>query len=159
MSVADNIVAAARSWIGTPYRHHAKVKGAGADCIQLVLAAHEEAGLVSGIDTGIYSTDWFLHRDEEKYLAGVEASLRPVDGLELSIDERSSLNPAWRAPRSSVFVVRVGRTFSHGGIVTDWPFVIHASQPSGVVEEVDISLMPAMRRRPMRFYIHEEALP
>lgn len=156
--IADSIILAARSWIGTPYRHHAKVKGAGADCIQLVLAAHEEAGLVSGIDTGIYSTDWFLHRNEELYLEGVEASLSSVDDLELSIAERYAIDPSWRAPKAAVFVVRVGRTFSHGGIVTEWPFVVHASQPSGIVEEIDLSLMPAMVKRPMRFYIHREVI-
>ena len=30
------VVAAARAWIGTPYRHRASVKGAGADCLGLV---------------------------------------------------------------------------------------------------------------------------
>ena len=30
------IVAEARGWIGTPYRHQASLKGVGADCIGLV---------------------------------------------------------------------------------------------------------------------------
>jgi hypothetical protein len=30
------IVAAARGWLGTPYRHQASVKGEGADCLGLV---------------------------------------------------------------------------------------------------------------------------
>ncbi|MFZ2468534.1 MAG: peptidase, partial [Parvibaculum sedimenti] len=30
------VVAAARAWIGTPYRHQASCKGAGADCLGLV---------------------------------------------------------------------------------------------------------------------------
>lgn len=30
------VLAAARDWIGTPYRHQASVKGEGADCLGLV---------------------------------------------------------------------------------------------------------------------------
>jgi NlpC/P60 family putative phage cell wall peptidase len=32
----DLIVAEARSWIGTPYRHQASLKGVGCDCLGLV---------------------------------------------------------------------------------------------------------------------------
>ena len=32
----DRIVASARAWIGTPYRHQASVKGVGCDCLGLV---------------------------------------------------------------------------------------------------------------------------
>lgn len=35
-SPSDRIVAAARAWIGTPYRHQASVKGVGCDCLGLV---------------------------------------------------------------------------------------------------------------------------
>lgn len=36
------IVAAARCWIGTPYRHQARTKGAGCDCLGLVLGVWSE---------------------------------------------------------------------------------------------------------------------
>lgn len=36
------IVAAARGWIGTPYRHQASVKGAGCDCLGLVRGVWRE---------------------------------------------------------------------------------------------------------------------
>lgn len=38
------IVKAAREWIGTPFRHQARVKGVGADCGQLVIGVGLEAG-------------------------------------------------------------------------------------------------------------------
>ena len=54
----DRIVAEARSWIGTPYRHQASLKGVGCDCL----------GLLRGIWRGVlgaepelpppYSADW-----------------------------------------------------------------------------------------------------
>ncbi len=38
----ENIVAAARGWLGTPYLHQASVKGAGADCLGLVRGVWRE---------------------------------------------------------------------------------------------------------------------
>jgi NlpC/P60 family putative phage cell wall peptidase len=34
---AERVIAEARGWIGTPYRHRANVKGRGCDCLGLVL--------------------------------------------------------------------------------------------------------------------------
>ena len=36
------IVAAARGWLGTPYRHQASVRGEGADCLGLVRGVWRE---------------------------------------------------------------------------------------------------------------------
>ncbi|MBI1234585.1 MAG: peptidase P60 [Alphaproteobacteria bacterium] len=36
MNVREAALAEARHWIGTPYRHQASVRGAGADCLGLV---------------------------------------------------------------------------------------------------------------------------
>jgi NlpC/P60 family putative phage cell wall peptidase len=36
MTEREKIVAVAREWIGTPYRHQASLKGVGADCLGLV---------------------------------------------------------------------------------------------------------------------------
>lgn len=156
MSRADDLVAATRGWLRTPYRHHARVKGAGVDCIQLLIAAHEEAGLVGNIDTGTYSTDWFLHRNEDVYLEGLCNYLVPLDDSMRPISARLAEDPNWSMPVGSVFVLRIGRTFSHGGIISKWPFVIHASQPAGIVEETDILRMPGLTRRDFRAFIHPE---
>lgn len=43
----DAIVAEARRWLGTPYRHQASVLGAGCDCL----------GLVRGVWRAIYGTE------------------------------------------------------------------------------------------------------
>lgn len=39
------VVQVARAWLGTPYRHMGREKGAGVDCVQFVAAVGEEAGL------------------------------------------------------------------------------------------------------------------
>ncbi len=44
MSAREAIVAEARSWIGTPYRHGAALKGSGCDCL----------GLVRGVWRGVF---------------------------------------------------------------------------------------------------------
>ncbi|WP_421863744.1 NlpC/P60 family protein [Parvibaculum sp.] len=42
MTRRGEIVAAARSWIGTPYRHQASMMGAGTDCLGLVRGVWRE---------------------------------------------------------------------------------------------------------------------
>lgn len=153
----DRLIEAARSWKGTPYHHNAHVKHVGVDCGQLVIAAHVEAGLIDPIDTGFYTPDWHLHRDEDRYLKVVEAHLARIDNDDASVDASILENSAYGAPSASVIVFRVGRTFSHGGIITEWPWFVHAYMPSGIVEEVDIRNTP-MSARPMRIYMHKELL-
>lgn len=56
--LANAVVAEARSWVGTPYRHQASLKGVGCDCL----------GLLRGVWRGVmgaepelpppYSPDW-----------------------------------------------------------------------------------------------------
>ena len=64
----EEVVAAARAWIGTPYHHAADVKGHGVDCAMLLVRVYCDLGLVEPFDPRPYTRDWFLHRDEEKYL-------------------------------------------------------------------------------------------
>lgn len=153
----DDAVAAARSWLGTPYHHMARVKGVGVDCGQLVIAAFNEAGLIDDLQPGFYTHDWHLHRDEDRYLAQVERVMRRSDDDERSIDARVLENNAYELPAGEVIVFKVGRTFSHGGIVTQWPFFIHSYLPSGIVEEIDIRYTP-MSARVARVYTLEGLL-
>lgn len=44
MKAAD-IIACARSWIGTPWHHHACVKGVGVDCVHLIVGVLDELGI------------------------------------------------------------------------------------------------------------------
>lgn len=147
------VIDAARSWVGTPYHHMARVKGAGCDCGQLIIASFVEAGAVPDFDTGYYTTDWHLHRSEERYLGFVEKHLQRADEVygERSLAERWLEDPSYAVAPGDVIVWRVGRTYSHGGLVTDWPNFVHAYLPSGIVEEVSLRGTP-MAERPMRVY-------
>jgi len=39
------IVAEARTWLGTPFRHQARCKGVGVDCLGLVAESYKAAGI------------------------------------------------------------------------------------------------------------------
>lgn len=151
MTQREAVVVAARSWLGTPYHHHARVKGKGVDCGMLIIAAFYEAGLIADIDPGFYTHDWHMHRSEEKYLRTVEERLERWDDREQTLRARMASEPHWQPPIASVLVWRVGRTFSHGAIVTTWPNIVHSYWPSRLVEEVSIFGTP-MAERPMRVY-------
>jgi NlpC/P60 family putative phage cell wall peptidase len=63
------ILAAARGWLGTPYRHQASVRGEGADCLGLVRGVWRE---VVGAEPELppaYGPDWAEAGGEERLLA------------------------------------------------------------------------------------------
>jgi len=65
----DRIVALARDWIGTPYRHQASCIGAGADCLGLVRGVWR--GLLGEEPENVpaYSMDWSEPQGEERLWA------------------------------------------------------------------------------------------
>lgn len=139
------IVDEAMTWLRTPWMHAARVRGAGVDCGQLIIATYIGAGLVPHFETGPYPHDWMLHQEGERYLGWVEQYLDPVD------TPQPGDVAAWR----------FGRCFSHGAIVVDWPFIIHAYRPERAVVYGDASKGPLARQhlpaggsmaRAVRFY-------
>ena len=69
------ITAAARGWIGTPYRHQASCKGAGTDCLGLLRGVWRE---VLGDEPEIppaYSMDWSEPARDEVLWAAAERHL------------------------------------------------------------------------------------
>lgn len=54
----EAIVAAARAWIGTPYRHQASLKGAGCDCLGLVRGLWREFYGAEPEAPPPYAPDW-----------------------------------------------------------------------------------------------------
>ena len=56
MTVND-VIAASRSWIGTPYHHQASVKGVGCDCLGLVRGVYAELYGASPEEPPPYSRD------------------------------------------------------------------------------------------------------
>ena len=58
VALRARILACARSWIGTPYRHQASLKGEGADCLGLVRGVWREAVGEEPEAPPPYAADW-----------------------------------------------------------------------------------------------------
>ena len=115
------IVAEARSWIGTPYHNCADIKGVGVDCGMLIVRVFVDAGLCAPFDPRPYPADWHLHRGEERYLGFVFDRCCEVE----------------KPQPGDVMVLRFGRCYSHGGIVTTAAplTIVHAYHPARRVIE------------------------
>jgi cell wall-associated NlpC family hydrolase len=114
----EAVVEEALSWVGTPYHHHARVKGAGVDCGMILAAVYETAGVLPHVDPGEYVHDWFLHRDEPVYLQIVEKFAAKIEGP---------------AQPGDIAMYQYGRNPAHGTIVIKWPTIVHSYQRAGVV--------------------------
>ena len=110
--------------------------------------------MIEQFDPGFYTSDWHLHRDEDRYVEALERHLMRLDCEEASISERVAQNYAIPSP-GDVLAFKVGRTFSHGGIITGWPFFIHSSLPADIVEEIDVR-NSYVSQAPCRVYTHRD---
>lgn len=130
----ESIVDEAKTWLGTPYHHQAHIKGAGVDCVQILIEVYHAALGITKPDLGYYAPDWMLHREEERYLAGLEDFATPVD-----------------IPQAGdVVIYKFGRCFSHSGIVVRWPLIIHAHRDDNCCYAD--GLQGVLAGREMKFY-------
>ena len=67
--MAERVVAAARGWIGTPYRHQASAKGAGADCLGLLRGVWREVLGDEPERVPAYTQDWSEPSGREELFA------------------------------------------------------------------------------------------
>lgn len=116
----QTVIDIARTWERTPYRHMGRVKGAGADCLTILAEVFQEAGLIEKVEIEFYPKDWMQHRSAERYLQGL---------LNYTKEIFTTPQPG------DIIVWKVGRCFSHGAIVIDYPNVIHALAGVGVIQE------------------------
>lgn len=112
-----NVVAEAKTWLGTPYHHHGRVKGVGVDCAMLPAEVYHACGLIPRVEVDHYPIDWHLHRSEERYLATVLDHATETD----------------RKDVGNFILYRWGRCFAHGAIIVQWPIIIHAWNGVGVM--------------------------
>lgn len=131
------IVAEALSWESTPYHPHARIKGVGCDCAQLPAAVYEAVGLIEPVNP-TYTSDWMLHRDEEKFLGFVLPQARQI--------KLADVLPG------DLILWRYGRTFSHAAIVIDMPEVLHAALKGGAVIRADVTRESDLKDRECRYF-------
>ncbi|KQU67780.1 MULTISPECIES: NlpC/P60 family protein [unclassified Rhizobacter] len=114
----EAVITEARTWLGTPYHHHGRLKGVGVDCGQSLCAIYEAAGVTAPIDPGTYSIAWHLHRGEELYIEWLQ---------------RVGATRTEAPSAGDVALFRFGRTFSHGGVLVDSRTVLHAYVHQAVI--------------------------
>ncbi|MFV0334732.1 MAG: NlpC/P60 family protein [Tropicimonas sp.] len=73
----DQVVEIARGWIGTPYRHQASVKGAGADCLGLIRGVWRSLYGAEPEEVPGYSPDWSEASGEERLWQAAMRHLEP----------------------------------------------------------------------------------
>jgi NlpC/P60 family putative phage cell wall peptidase len=78
MTRQQDIVAEARGWIGTPYRHQATTKGAGADCLGLLRGVWRMVFGAEPVAIPPYSPDWSEVSGREALLAAARTLLVEV---------------------------------------------------------------------------------
>lgn len=126
------IVETARSYLGTPFHHQARLKGVGVDCVGLVICVARELGYIPH--------DW-----------DVKGYGRIPDGLQLShhLNERMTRIEKIDLMPGDVVLVAFTKHPQHIGIVGDYVHgglsMIHADGQRGKVLETRLLFTNTMR--------------
>jgi NlpC/P60 family putative phage cell wall peptidase len=125
MAHVDDIVQAARGWIGTPYRHQGATRGAGADCLGLVRGVWLQLFGDEPETVPPYSMDWSEPQRDELLWSAARRHLREC--------------PKGPPQCGNVILLRMrdGSVAKHLGIVTctaPTASFVHAYMRHGVVE-------------------------
>lgn len=144
------VVAEAKTWLLTPYHHMGRVKGAGADCLTMLAEVYERAGITGHIEIPFYPRDWHIHRDEERYVAGVSKYAAEY-WLDTDVDRCVPRVPSKPLPEpGDIALYKFGRAYAHGMIVVEWPRGIHAWAGVGVMWAD--ATQPQLAERPARYF-------
>lgn len=128
----EAVVAAARTWIGTPYHHQASAKGMGADCLGLIRGVWrdlygEEAEMAPG-----YSRDWGEVNGTETL---IEAALRHMTSCALEEAKPGDV---------LIFRMKPNAIAKHAGILATPTTMVHAVEDRRAAE---VPLSAYWRRR------------
>lgn len=143
--IGEDVVRAARGWIGTPYRHQASCRGAGTDCLGLLRGVWRELKGREPETVPPYSMDWSEPARDEMLWRAAQRHLQ------------------WKSPGDAaagdvlLFRMRAGAVAKHLGIqgaAGAQPSFIHAYSGHAVVES-PLSA-PWRRRIVARFTFPEE---
>ena len=118
----EDVVAVARKWLGTPYRHQASLCGVGCDCLGLVRGLWRELVGPEPEPMRPYSPDW-------AEAGGGETLLELGDRYFERVASR-----AWRKGDVLAFRFYDGVPAKHLGIATDARRMIHAHDGACVAE-------------------------
>jgi NlpC/P60 family putative phage cell wall peptidase len=121
----SDIVAMARGWIGTPYRHQHSVRGAGTDCLGLVRGIWREAFGHEPEPIPPYTPDWGEPEGHEILMEAADRWLL----------RRSAVRP--EPGDVLLFRIRPGAIAKHLGVLSEAgeaPRFVHAYSGHAVLE-------------------------
>ncbi|MDC7788690.1 NlpC/P60 family protein [Rhodoplanes sp. TEM] len=128
----DAIVTEARSWIGTPYRHQASLKGVGCDCLGLLRGVYRALYGTEPEAVPPYTPDWAEATGRETLLAAATRHLITIEPA--AVQAGDVLLFRWRA----------GLPAKHAAIVVSSGTMVHAHDGARVAE---VAIAPWWRRR------------
>jgi NlpC/P60 family putative phage cell wall peptidase len=135
-----DVVASARSWLGTPYVHQASCRGGGCDCLGLLRGIWRDVVGAEPESVPAYSMDWSEPQGDERLWG---AGLRHFLAKPLTDEEPGDV---------LLFRMRDGSVAKHVGVqarVGQFPSFIHAYSGHGVIESA--LSVPWARRVVARF--------
>lgn len=128
----DLVVAEARAWIGTPYRHQASLQGIGCDCLGLLRGVWRALHGEEPEPTPPYGPDWAEALGAEQLADAAARHLVPIEIADIAAGDVVLFR--WRA----------GLPAKHAAIVTGPATMVHAHDGAAVAE---VALTPWWRRR------------
>jgi len=129
---SSDIVAQARGWIGTPYRHQASLQGIGCDCLGLVRGVWRALYGEEPEKMPAYSCDWAEAARVETLAEAGARHLIAVPHADMGAGD------------VLLFRWRKGLVAKHAAILTGDGTMIHAHDSAAVAE---VAFAPWWRRR------------
>lgn len=118
----EDIIAVARSWIGTPYRHQASLKGVGCDCLGLLRGVWREVMGAEPEAPPPYAAGWAESRGGDALVAAARRHLLELPGR------------AFEGGDVLLFRFREHLPAKHCAIATSRDTMIHAHDGACVAE-------------------------
>lgn len=116
------ILASARGWIGTPYRHQGALKGVGCDCLGLLTGVWREVTGAEPGPTPPYTPDWAEARGRETLAEGARRHLVEIEPGAAGAGDVVLFR--WRAHLPA----------KHAAILSGADCMIHAQEGAAVAE-------------------------
>lgn len=124
--MVEDVVAIARTWIGTPYQHQASTRGVACDCLGLIRGIWRERHGGEPEVPPPYTPDWGEGGGQEVLMDAAMRHLVPV-----------ARHADWLPGDVLLFRMRAGAVAKHLGILSEAdeaPRFIHAYNAHGVID-------------------------
>ena len=117
----DAIVTEAKTWLRTPYRDHCGIKGVGVDCAYFPFRVWQAVGIIPPeYEPPPYLPQQWMNKEED-----------PTYMNELT--KFASEIPVTKIGPGDLVIFKLAASWTHGGIVVEWPhFIVHPLVSIGV---------------------------